>query len=105
VNKLDTVYFEAIMVANEGGEISPQSIAVLAANARKFAIIEETAESARFYERIFQLWRTLKEQRAVISMETRNAFLAALNEYIAMLEHIGRSERAQMVRDSVSLTD
>lgn len=103
MNKLDTIYFEAVMTASEEGSVSAESLKTLADNARKFVIIDEVAEAVRFYERILSLWRTLKENRnAVIPSESRRAFGSALNEYAQLLTKLDRTERLQLVQEETA---
>jgi hypothetical protein len=99
MNKLDSLYYEAVVTAEEEGKVAPEAVRVLHENARKFAIIDEPGDAVRFYERLFSLWRTLCAKRSSsISAETSDSFKLALNEYIVLLEKLERHERAEAVR-------
>lgn len=101
MNKLDTMYFEALMNANEGNDISAEAIQVIASNARKFAIIDEPGESARNYERLFAIWRAVIGNGTQLSDESANLLKTALGEYIQLLEKLERHERVRTVRDTM----
>lgn len=102
MNKLDTIYFEAVMSASEEGTVSPESLRILADNARKFVIIDDTGEAVRFYERIFSLWRTLKEKQASLSPECHQAFRHALTEYADLLQKLQRKERLELINKEMA---
>lgn len=98
MNKLDTVYYDAIASANEG-TVSAEALKVLGSNASKFALIDETGESVRFYERIFSIWKTIKAHPdASLSPDAKAVFKFALTEYDQLLTKLKRDERAQEVR-------
>jgi hypothetical protein len=99
MNKLDSVYYEAVTRATEDGVVPAEALKLLHDNARKFAIIDEPGESARFYERIFSLWRTIATQP--VASDTKAQFAAALSEYIELLSKLGRHERVATVYDAM----
>jgi hypothetical protein len=101
MNKLDSIYYEAVTRATEDGDIAPDAIKVLHDNARKFVIIDESGEAARFYERIFSLWRTLEPQHMKVSSQLKAQFATALAEYIELLQKLERHERIATVYDAM----
>lgn len=101
MNKIDSLYYEAISRATEDGVIPPEALRALHENARKFVIIDEPGEAARFYERIFSLWRTVAGKKAAVSADLKVQVTGALAEYIELLSKLGRHERVATVYDAM----
>lgn len=100
MNKIDSLYYEAISRATDDGVIQCDALRTLHENARKFVIIDEPGEAARFYERIFSLWRAVASRD--VSADLKVQFTSALAEYIELLSKLGRHERVATVYDAMS---
>lgn len=98
MNKIDTLYFEAIMAAHEGAPVAHDAITAIAAQAAKFAAIGEPEEAARFYERLFQLRKALIESKQTQYSTQLTELDPVLRDYIDLLATMGRDERACTVR-------
>jgi hypothetical protein len=101
MNKLDSIYYDAVTRATEDGVVPQDAVRTLQENARKFVAIDEPGEAARFYERIFSLWRTVAPQQMDLPAETKAQFATALAEYIDLLRDLGRHERLATVYDAM----
>lgn len=99
MNKLDSIYYEAVSLATECGAVSDDALKVLHENARKFTLIDEPGEAARYYERVFTLWRNAK--RDELARNVRARFTAALAEYVELLRKLERHERALTVYEAM----
>lgn len=99
MNKLDSVYYEAVTVATECGAVSDEALKTLHETARKFALIDEPGEAARYYERVFTLWRNARRDELSGGVKTR--FADALAEYIELLRKLERHERALTVFEAM----
>jgi hypothetical protein len=99
MNKLDSIYYEAISVATECGAVSGEALKTLHENARKFTLIDEPGEAARYYERVFSLWKNAKRDSLDSSVKAR--FADALAEYVELLRKMERHERAMTVFEAM----
>lgn len=101
MNKLDSIYFQAITTASEGS-LEEEGLIQLHKQALKFRTLENYEEAARYYERLFQVWRTLNDSGAQRTMRAAAAlFKCVLTEYLNLLHEIGRSQRATNVEEAL----
>jgi hypothetical protein len=102
MNKLDSIYYEAVTRATEDGVVPLDALRTLQENARKFDLIDEPGEAARFYERIFSLWRTIAPKAASLPADLKAQFATALSDYIELLKKLDRHERIATVYDAMT---
>ena len=101
MNKLDSIYFQAIATAAEG-QLEQDGLIELHKQALKFRTLEILEESARYYERLFQIWRTLKQSGAEPSLRSSSAlFKCVFSEYLNLLNDLQRRERAGHVEEAL----
>jgi hypothetical protein len=99
MNKLDSIYYEAVTVATECGAVSDEALKIVHENARKFTLIDEPGEAARYYERVFTLWRNAR--RDTLDGKVKARFADALAEYVELLRKMERHERAMTVFEAM----
>lgn len=97
MNKIDSLYYEAVTEA-ASGHFDIGTLRALHEQASKFNQIDEPGEAARFYERILQILRTLADNGYATAFSAHQTFCTSLlKEYKQLLITLNRTERAAFV--------
>jgi hypothetical protein len=93
----DHLYFGAIESAR-AGRIDGRAVEVLLASARKFVAVDLLEDSARFFERLYQILQTALSNGYRPNHNQVEYFKSMIEEYCALLSRMERHERRQVVR-------
>ncbi len=94
---IDTLYFGAIEAARDG-RIDGRAVEALLGAARKFVAVDLLEESARFFERLYQILQTALFNGYRPNHNQVDYFKSLIEEYCALLLRLERQERLQVVR-------
>ncbi len=93
----DTLYFGAIESARTG-RIDGRAMEMLLSAARKFVAVDLLEESARSFERLYQILQTALSNGYQPNHNQVEYFKSMIEEYCALLSRMERHERRQVVR-------
>lgn len=96
-NDIDSLYFGAIEMARAGRIDGRASEALLTA-ARKFAALDLLEDSARFFERLYQILHTSLSNGYKPSLRQAEYFRLIIDEYGGLLLRLERHERLAVVQ-------
>lgn len=93
----DRLYFVAVERASQG-QIEGRAVEILLAAARKFAAVDLPEESARFFERLYQILQTSLSNGYQPNDRQIDFFRSIIEEYCHLLLRLERHERLAVMR-------
>lgn len=97
----DSLYYLAIERA-QNGEIEPSCFEALSSEAGKYAQLNMLEESARHYERLYQIVKGSIEHGYKPSPSQTAYLIEVLQSYAGLLDDLSRDERKQVVLACIS---